>query len=592
MFEPGSVLLHDTLNPGGDNLLFSAPRSVLVAHDGREAEAALAQLDAAQRDGLWAAGYLSYELGLLFEPHLQHLLPADRTMPLLWLGLYDAPRRLSAAEVAAMLAEAGSGEGRARDIVPNIDLSTYRRAFERVQALIASGDTYQVNLTFKAKFKLEGNPVALYRQLVAKQPVSYGALLNTGSHWLLSRSPELMVASRDGQLRARPMKGTLKRGRTLAEDEAGRAALAGDEKNRAENLMIVDLLRNDLGRIAEIGSVDVTDLFTVETYQTLHTMTSGIEARRRPGVTSEVLLRQLFPCGSITGAPKVRAMEIISEVEAEPRGAYTGSIGYFAPNGDLTLNVAIRTAVINADGSGEIGVGGGIVADSTAEDEYREALLKMAFFTDQTQPVTLIETLLWQPESGYWLQARHLARLEQSARYFGLPWDQADIAALLAGAAEGFTAERMRVRLTLDAQGPAVSAVELPPNPARFRFALAPEPLQSDSLWLAHKTTNRAFYDEPRMRALAALGVDEVVFLNERGELTEGSITNLFIERDGVLLTPALDCGLLPGTLRAELLAERRAREAVLTLADLDTAQAIWLGNSVRGLLAADWIRT
>jgi para-aminobenzoate synthetase/4-amino-4-deoxychorismate lyase len=279
-------------------------------------------------------------------------------MPLLWLGLYDAPQRLNAAEVNALLAGAGSGEGRALEIVPNIDLPNYRRAFERVQALIAAGDTYQVNLTFKAKFTLEGNPVALYRQLVAKQPVSYGALLNIGSHWLLSRSPELMVSSRGGQLQARPMKGTLKRGRTLAEDAAGRAALAGDEKNRAENLMIVDLLRNDLGRIAEIGSVKVTDLFTVETYQTLHTMTSGIEAIRRPEVTSEALLRQLFPCGSITGAPKVRAMEIIDEVEAEPRGAYTGSIGYFAPNGDLTLNVAIRTAVIDTNGAGEIGVGG------------------------------------------------------------------------------------------------------------------------------------------------------------------------------------------------------------------------------------------
>ncbi|HUH77333.1 MAG TPA: aminotransferase class IV, partial [Devosia sp.] len=223
---------------------------------------------------------------------------------------------------------------------------------------------------------------------------------------------------------------------------------------------------------------------------------------------------------------------------------------------------------------------------------YREALLKMAFFTDQTQPVTLIETLLWQQENGYWLEARHLARLEQSARYFGLLWDRAAIAALLAGAAEGFAADRMRVRLTLDAQGPAVSAVELPPNPARFRFAIALERLESQSLWLAHKTTNRAFYDEPRIRAQAGLGVDEVVFLNERDELTEGSITNLFIERDGLLLTPALACGLLPGTLRAELLAEGRAREAILTLADLEAAQAIWLGNSVRGLLAADWIRT
>jgi para-aminobenzoate synthetase/4-amino-4-deoxychorismate lyase len=419
--------------------------------------------------------------------------------------------------------------------------------------------------------------------------VAYGALINTGTQWILSRSPELFVSSRDGLLSARPMKGTLKRGRTLAEDAAGRAALVADEKNRAENLMIVDLLRNDLGRIAEIGSVKVTDLYTVETYSTLHTMTSGIEARRRPGVGTTELLANLFPCGSITGAPKLRAMEIIHAVEAAPRGVYTGSIGHFAPSGDLTLNVAIRTAVISADGRGEIGIGGGIVADSVAADEYCEALLKMAFFTEPARPVTLIETLLWERDSGYALLERHLDRMATSADYFGLPFDRMGVLALLE--AQVFPADRMRVRLTLDAAGPAVTAVPLPPNPSIFRFAIAPEKLDSQSLWLAHKTTNRAFYDEPRQRANADLGVDEVVFRNERDELTEGSITSLFLERSGRLLTPPLSSGLLPGTLRAELLASGRAVEQVLTLADLDAAEAIWLGNSVRGLLRAEWVK-
>ena len=589
MFAPGSVLLHDSLAPAGENLLFTAPRDILLAHDAAGVHAALRRLEAARKAGLHAAGFLAYELGFVFEERLAPLLPPPGPTPLLWLGLYDAPERLTAAEVDRRLA--GAGAGTARAITPRMDEAAYTSAFERVKALIAAGDTYQVNLTFKAAFHLDGDPVALYRDLVARQPVAYGALINTGTQWILSRSPELFVSSRQGMLAARPMKGTLKRGLTPAEDEANRTALAGDDKNRAENLMIVDLLRNDLGRIAEIGSVKVTDLFTVETYSTLHTMTSGITARRRPGVTTAGLLANLFPCGSITGAPKLRAMEIIHDVETGPRGVYTGSIGHFAPDGDLTLNVAIRTAVIDSDGNGEIGIGGGIVADSVAADEYREALLKMAFFTGPAEPVTLIETLLWQRDGGYGLLDRHLRRLESSARYFALPYNSKKIASMLEDHAGGFPADAMRVRLTLDAAGAAVTAVPLPPNPAVFRFIVAPDRLESDSLRLMHKTTNRAFYDQPRQQAHAAHGVDEVLFRNERGELTEGSITNLFVARDGMLLTPPLSSGLLPGTLRAELLATGKATEQVLTLADLETAEAIWLGNSVRGLIRAEWVK-
>ena len=321
MFAPGTVLLHDTLDPAGDNLLFSAPREILVAHDAVGIRSALQRLETATASGLHAAGYLAYELGFVFEERLADRLPRPGKTPLLWLGLYDTPEHLTASEVDDRLAAiAGTNSGSAVDIVPRIDEATYGVAFDAVKGLIAAGDTYQVNLTFKAGFRLEGDPVALYRDLVRKQPVAYGALINTGTQWILSRSPELFVSSRSGMLAARPMKGTLKRGRTLAEDEAGRAALAADEKNRAENLMIVDLLRNDLGRIAEIGSVKVTDLFTVETYKTLHTMTSGIVARRRAGVRTTDLLANLFPCGSITGAPKLRAMEIIHQVEAGPRG--------------------------------------------------------------------------------------------------------------------------------------------------------------------------------------------------------------------------------------------------------------------------------
>lgn len=592
MLIPGTVLLHDTLDPAGANLLFTAPCEIVAAHTPAEARIALARIETARAEGLWAAGYLAYELGFLFEERLAHRLPARNGTPLLWMGLYHEPQQLSAAEVDMWLAGIAGPAGRAVDIQPRLDLTRYQTAFDTVKALIAAGDTYQVNLTFKADFTLEGDAIALYRDLVRKQPVAYGALIATETHTILSRSPELFVANRAGALSARPMKGTMPRGRTLAEDEAGRLALAHDEKNRAENLMIVDLLRNDLGRIAEIGSVKVTDLFTVETYRTLHTMTSGIGATLKPGLGPSHILANLFPCGSITGAPKLRAMEIIDTVEPDPRGVYTGSIGYIAPNGDLTLNVAIRTAVIDNFGKGEIGIGGGIVADSLVADEYQEALLKMAFFADPAAPVCLIETLLWEPGRGYYLLDRHLARMEDSARYFRLRFAGLDANAMLTESAKTFTVT-MRVRLTLhETDGLAVTAVPLPPNPEIFRFAIAPERLDSSSLWLAHKTTNRAFYDEPRQRAHAAIGVDEVIFLNENNELTEGSITNLFVERDGILLTPPLSAGLLPGTLRAELLDSAKALEHTLSLEDLASAEAIFLGNSVRGLLRAQWIHT
>jgi para-aminobenzoate synthetase/4-amino-4-deoxychorismate lyase len=587
MITSGTVLLHDNLYPHGQSLLFSQPREVLVAHDARGARAALARLAEAGSEGLWAAGYLAYELGFLFEERLLPLLPARSETPLLWFGLYDAPQRPSGAEVAGLFAAAA--EGRAQGLTPSQTLEQYRPGFDRVEALIAAGDTYQVNLTMRARFTLEGDPLGLYRTLAQSQPVAYGAYIHAGDHHVLSRSPELFVSGEGDLLKARPMKGTLKRGLTLAEDEAGRAALAADEKNRAENLMIVDLLRNDLGRIAETGSVRVTDLFTVETYRSLHTMTSGIEARRKPGIGILDILENLFPCGSVTGAPKLRAMEIIHAVETEPRGLYTGSIGYIAPSGDFAFNVAIRTAVIDAEGNGIIGIGGGIVADSTAEDEYAEALLKLKFLSDPAPPVTLIETFKWTPDEGYALFDRHLDRLLDSAAYFTLPVTREIAAAFLAGKSSAWT-EPMRVRLTLSDTGFDLTAVSLPPSPDKFRFAIHPEPLSSSSVWLAHKTTNRAFYDAPRQEAHDERGLDELVFLNERGELTEGSFTNLFVELGGKLFTPSLASGLLPGTLRAELIAEGKAEERVLTLADLRAAEAIWLGNSVRGLIRAEWV--
>jgi len=384
------------------------------------------------------------------------------------------------------------------------------------------------------------------------------------------------------------MKGTAPRGRTPEEDEEQRAWLRRDEKSRAENLMIVDLLRNDLTRISRIGSVRTESLFDSETYRSLHQMTSTISAEMRPDVGFAAAMRALFPSGSVTGAPKIRAMEIIREVENGERHAYTGSIGYAAPDGDFRFNVAIRTAVIAADGEGEIGIGGGIVADSNPLSEYEECLLKLSFFSEPHQPFSLIETLRWEAASGFHLLQRHLARLQSSADYFAFPFDRQAVEQALNSAVAG-RASPLRVRLLLDEEGHLnATATELD-RAGPLRFAIAPTPVDSRNRFLFHKTTKRAFYEGPREVFGRSMGVEELLFVNERGELTEGSFTTLFVARDGLLLTPPVRCGLLPGTLRAELLSEGKAIEQVLWPADLANAEAIYLGNSVRGLMPA-WL--
>ena len=389
------------------------------------------------------------------------------------------------------------------------------------------------------------------------------------------------------------MKGTAPRRPSGSEDLAAAAALAVDEKNRAENLMIVDLLRNDLSRVAAPGSVKVPSLFAVETYPTLHQLTSTVTAALAEGLDAIDVIRRLFPCGSITGAPKIRAMEIIRELEPHPRGVYTGSIGWIAPGspeapGDACFNVAIRTALVDAPGTARLGLGSGIVADSIPADEWQECLLKGRFLAAEQPPFDLIETLAWHPGTGYARLERHLARLEQSARYWGFAGDPALWRDTLAEAAATFT-RPMRVRL-LAARfgGCAVQAAPLPPGPSGPVKAVLSE-LAIDPLdpFRQHKTTHRKALDAARMVLAARTGCFDVLFLNTRGELTEGSFTNIFLERDGELLTPPLASGLLPGVLRAELLDEGRAREAVLYPQDLETGR-LYLGNSLRGLMAAE----
>jgi len=587
------VLLDNNSGSGAPSLLFSEPLDIISASTPEEVPGALARIEAGVSSGLHAAGFFAYELGYVLEPKLAPLMPERRNVPLLWIGLYRAPVEMTSAEVEHWLAtHTRSGSFHFTDVKLAWDESQYIERFDQVIEKIRAGDIYQLNLTFKARFKLSGSPLTFFLDLRQKQRVAYGGIVDTGEVTVLSASPELFIEQDGRTIFTRPMKGTAPRAGTEEADTLAKLQLAGDVKQRAENLMIVDLMRNDLGRIAEVGSVEVTDLFTVETYKTLHQMTSGVRATLLKDIGTGELLRGIFPPGSVIGAPKIRAMELIRQLETEPRGVYCGAIGYISPEGRSLFNVAIRTAVISRNSDGEMGIGSGVVFDSQGPKEYAECLLKMKFLTDPVKRFELIETLLYDPaQGGFVLFDRHMARLANSARYFAFAYDAEEAESALRktvkDAGEG-NRQRVRLLLTEDGEITVTTTPLAPADPsAVMRFAVSSSRVDSSDLFLFHKTTRRELYDREWQEYADRLGTDEVIYLNERGELAEGSRTTIFIERDGELITPALPAGLLPGTLRAELLAEGRAREALLTLADLDNADAVFLGNSVRGLMRA-----
>ena len=507
------------------------------------------------------------------------------SLPLLWFGLFDAPVPLEAAALDAAFARLGPPPP-IDALAAGHDRDTHVAAVDRILDWLHAGDTYQINLTFPLRFRWSGEPLAHYAALRAAQQVAHGGVVALDAATLVSVSPELFLRTDDRTVVTRPMKGTTARGDTPETDAAARDALARDPKQRAENLMIVDLLRNDLSRVAEMGSVKVPDLFRVETYPTLHTMTSTITARLRDGVGPAEVLAATFPCGSITGAPKHRAMEIIAELERAPRGVYTGSIGSIAPNGDLDLNVAIRTATLRADGTAVWGTGGGIVADSIGAAEYDEALLKARVLSDLAMDYGLIETLRFEAGVGFTRLELHLARLAASAAALGFTLDMAQLRADLAALVAPFTpadgARRVRIELARDGRTVLV-APPLAPEPDRpARVGLWPTPVDAGDPFLAHKTTKRARWNAASAEA-TRLGLDDMIFVNRDGFLTETTRANLFVERDDLLLTPRATHGLLPGVLRRELLEAGRAVEADLRVKDLEGA-TWWVGNSLRGM--------
>lgn len=590
---PPFVLLDDARVDGAAAArLFDRPVEILTAHSAAEVPALLSALEGAQRRGLFAAGYLGYEAGKGLAPAWRGATGgAAADMPLGWFGLFDRVRRIDADAVPALLPDpAGAWIGA---VDPRVARADYEAAVEAVLDLIRAGDIYQANYTFRADVPVLGNPLAAYARLRRTARAGYGGFIWTGDRAVASLSPELFFALREGQVMARPMKGTAARLADPDSDAAAARALAEDSKQRAENLMIVDLIRNDLSRVAVPGSVAVPDLFRVESFPTIHQLVSDVSARLPEGAGAVDLLRAAFPCGSITGAPKVRAMEIIDALEADARGLYTGSVGFIEPGGDAAFNVAIRTLVFppifpshsdlqDRPMCATLGLGSGIVADSGPAEEWRECLAKGEFVRAAGESFDLLETMYFDPVEGVQRLDGHLARMKASATALGFTFDRHGARNSLQSATFRLR-NAARVRMRLAPSG--ALAVEVSPLPRLAELpvpvAVRPSPVAADDFRLSHKTSLRHHYDEARRESGAA----EIVFVDEPGFVTEGSWSNIFVERDGLLLTPPLSLGLLPGVLRAELIDKGRAVESHLRLADLE--EGFFIGNSLRGLVPA-----
>jgi para-aminobenzoate synthetase / 4-amino-4-deoxychorismate lyase len=589
-------------------LYFSHPHRVIEIHNRDDVIQALQEIeDLVNKNDSHAAGFVCYEAAPAFDralvtrastslidEHSSLRYPAStmsgrEDFPLLWFGLYPAPRLISLPEPASP-----------KPVFywsPTTDRDTYNAAIEQIKDHIASGRTYQVNYTMRLQTEFKSDPWKFFLQLAQFQN-NHAAYIDTGRYVVASASPELFFQLDGNTITGRPMKGTVKRGRTTLEDKEKAEWLRSSEKNRAENVMIVDMIRNDLGHIAKVGSVHVPELFTTEKYPTLWQMTSTVKANTSASVTN--IFKALFPCASITGAPKISTMKIIADLETTSRKIYTGSIGYIAPRRQATFNVAIRTALIDKESqTAEYGVGGGIVWDSTSPDEYAEALLKARVLTEISPQFSLLETMLWTPREGFFLREKHIARLLDSAEYFDFqilrrggvpssplmmippPSTKEIIQTYLAEISSHFTSPQ-RVRLLLDKKGKLsheAGSFQQTNNDLPVRVCLAKAPVNSGNVFFFHKTTHREVYNNARKDFPDC---DDVLLYNERGELTEFTICNLVVKLDGGFYSPPISCGLLPGTFRAHLLETGQVEERVVRVEEIKRCEKIFRVNSVR----------
>ncbi len=606
----------DTSRPDHENiesLLFLDPVDRLICRAGESLERYLADLQVSLDKGYHLAGWVGYEFGAMLEGRIrqQSSQPSDKDSVLADLGVFSQPYRFnhcSGKNNFPYSSECAVEEETytISQLRPNMVKEEFLAVLDQVRQYITAGDTYQVNYTMKLLFDFAGSPEKLYAVLRRNQSVAYSAYLRNGEERILSFSPELFFRKKDDEITVRPMKGTAAKGRNSLEEQRISSELHHDIKNRSENVMIVDLLRNDLARLMHghgESRVFVDSLFDVESYESLLQMTSTIKAKSRPSTMSDLklteLFRALFPCGSITGAPKIRTMQIIDELEKERRGVYTGAIGYFSPDGSAVFNVPIRTIRLQGR-SGEMGIGAGITYDSIAEEEWEESLLKGRFLTHSQAAFELFETILWQPGTGYWLLEEHLLRLAGGAQFFKFSCDLEVVRSQLSREKDSFAEGCYRVRLVLAKDG-RITLSSLPCAAPLFtqlsisQFSevsdcplvdFSPHPVDAKSPWLYYKTTMRGLYDAQYKEAQKN-GLFDYIFCNSAGEVTEGCISNIIIFRQGIYVTPPVTSGLLSGVMRQHILEDDTVPvdEKILTRQDVISAEAIFVCNSVRGIV-------
>lgn len=568
--EPLSLLFHftdkqDVKKP----LYFTEPKEVFIAHSIQDVLPQFQKVQAAIEQGYYAAGYVSYEAAPAFEKSFK--VKEGAKMPLLWFGIFEKPE-----EFPGKI----TGSFQLNDWESETDSHTYHSGFQTIKAEIEKGNTYQVNYTMRLQSMFEGDDFAFYDRLKRAQRSNYSAYLNIGTHRILSASPELFFRWEDGQLITRPMKGTVKRGITVKTDQANADWLACSEKNQAENLMIVDLLRNDLGMIAEQGSVQVPKLKEIEKYPTVWQMTSTITAKTKPKTTIIDIFKALFPCGSITGAPKIKTMEIITELENSPREVYCGAIGFITPECEAVFNVPIRTVVIEKEtGKAEYGVGGGITWDSVLLEEYDEAFLKAKLLSEERPTYQLLESIKLE-DGQYFLLDEHIDRMMQSAGYFDYQFSETELRNKLQKYADLHYDSMQKVRVLLFENGDfEVSGQIIKTMEAEISAIIAESPISTENPFLYHKTTNREVYEKFQTRHPEFY---DVLLWNEQGYITEFTNGNVVVKINGDLFTPPVESGLLAGTFRHELLRKKEIKEKLITKADLHNAEEVWFINSVR----------
>ncbi|KAA9024217.1 aminodeoxychorismate synthase component I [Niallia endozanthoxylica] len=558
-------------------IIFSQPLKVMIAYTLEEVLPCFQMIQEAIRKGYYAAGYLSYESAPAFDSAFR--VNEESTMPLLWFAIFNEPQ-------TGTLNSGGTYKH--SNWIPSVSLDEYDASIQYIKHRIEAGDTYQANYTIRLHSEFEGDDISFFNHLKKAQASNYCAYLNTGDHRILSASPELFFHLKGNQITTRPMKGTIKRGNSYSEDKKNANWLYHSEKNRAENVMIVDLLRNDLGMIAQPGTVEVPKLFEMEHYPTVHQMTSTITAKLSENIELVDIFKALFPCGSITGAPKIKTMEIISELETTPRNVYCGAIGYITPNQEAIFNVPIRTVVIEQKtGIATYGVGGGITWDSTTEGEYHEILSKAKLLEVNRPEFQLLESLLLH-DGELFLLDEHLNRLSDSAQYFGFPFNPEPLKQSMLQLADQYSTGHFKVRLLLDKTGEFKLEAQPISEPDRpLKVALADESMDKNNPFFYHKTTNRAMYSYFQQKYPH---VYDVLLWNENGEITEFTNGNVVLEMDGYKWTPPISSGLLAGTFRESLLNDEEIHERVLTVEDLKKCTKIWFINSVRRWLEVEFI--